>query len=245
MQDLKAPELRFARSLCREPSLLMVVGDAGQRIYPGGFSLSRLGVETRGRSHVLRLNYRTTEQIRRTADRLLGADVDDLDDGRESRRGTRSLLRGPQPSLRGFKTHREEVEDLVKTVRRALDDGRQADEIGVFVRTNSGVKALLNSLGEAGVPVRGLDRDETRKGVGVGTLHKAKGLEFKVVIVFDVSRGAVPSAGALRGLDDPLDREEAEKRERRLLYVAMTRARDELHVTWMKKPSPFLESLLA
>ena len=114
IQDLKAPDLAFLATLARgNEARLMLLGDAGQRIYPGGFSLTALGLDVRGRSHVLRLNYRTTEEIRRAADRVLGDEVDDLDGGTERRVHARSLLKGPEPALRGFDTQEAEAAGMV------------------------------------------------------------------------------------------------------------------------------------
>lgn len=247
VQDLKPPELRFLRALCNEkPGNLMVCGDAGQRIYPGGFSLGALGIEVRGRASVLRINYRTTEQIRRLADCMLGDVADDMDGGVEPRTGTRSLLRGPEPRLAGHASREEELEAALGTIRGWLNDGLSAEAIGVFARTGKRTNELVDVLDEAGISWRRLsEKEASRTGaVQLGTMHRAKGLEFKAVLVLGCSDREVPSPLATRGVDDPQDREVAEARERRLLYVAMTRARDELTVSWTGKPSRFLASLV-
>ncbi len=247
VQDLKPAELLFLKALCAaKPGNLMLCGDTGQRIYPGGFSLSALGIEVRGRSTVLRINYRTTEQIRRLADRMLGELSDDMDGGGESRRGTRSLLRGPVPQLAGHRSDEVELSAGVAEVRRWLGDGLAPEAIGIFSRTNKRIEALCDSLSEAGIAWRLLSENEpgAAGAVQLGTMHRAKGLEFKAVLVIGCADTVVPSAGVLRGMDDPQDREAAEARERRLLYVAMTRARDELTVSWTGTPSRFLAPLL-
>ncbi len=247
VQDLKPPELRFLKTLCAErPGNLMICGDAGQRIYPGGFSLSALGIDVRGRSSVLRINYRTTEQIRRAADRMLEQDCDDMDGGEEQRTGTRSLLRGPTPRLAGHASTKDEIAAGVAEIHRWLGEGLAPEAIGVFARTGKRTNELSEALQVADVPWRRLS-DKEAVGTGaiqLGTMHRAKGLEFKAVLVLACSDNEIPSPVALRGLDDPQDREAAEARERRLLYVAMTRARDELTVSWSGSPSRFLEPLL-
>jgi hypothetical protein len=243
VQDLRPPDLRFLRALCAEhPANLMVCGDAGQRIYPGGFSLSALGIDVRGRSTVLRISYRTTEQIRRVADRLLGYVADDMDDGEESRSGARSLLRGPTPELLGYERRSDEIESAIKRIRAWRNDGLQPEAIGIFGRTAARLKAAGDALTDAGIPWCRLSdqNDGPTAGVHVGTMHRAKGLEFKAVLVLDCADGVIPNPAASRGDDDPQDREAAEARERRLLYVAMTRARDELVITWSGRPSRFL-----
>lgn len=244
VQDLRPPDLRFLRAVCAaNPSNLMVCGDAGQRIYPGGFSLSALGIEVRGRAAILRINYRTTEQIRRVADKLLGRVADDMDGGEENRSGTRSLLRGPEPALRGHPSRDVEIDAALAQIRTWIQSGLQPEAIGVFARTGARVKAASEALTRADIPWRPLsDRDEAAtRGVNVGTMHRAKGLEFKAVLVLDCSDGVIPSPAAIRSADDPQDREAAEARERRLLYVAMTRARDELLASWSGRPSRFVE----
>ncbi|MCC7542079.1 MAG: AAA family ATPase [Deltaproteobacteria bacterium] len=246
VQDLKPPELRFLRALVGTAGELVLFGDAGQRIYPGGFSLGALGIDVRGRSTILRLNYRTTEQIRRAADRVLGTESDDLDEGRESRRGTRSLLRGPEPQLRGYELGESETDAAVRRIRQWLSSGLQPSGIAVFARTNRRAEQMVGAFTAADVPAVLLaDGDErATDAVHVGTMHRAKGLEFRAVLVADCSAGVVPLATMLDAQVDPQDRETAEEREKQLLYVAMTRARDELAITWTGQPSPFLAPLL-
>ena len=247
VQDLRPPEILFLKELCRErPGNLMLCGDTGQRIYPGGFSLSALGVEVRGRATVLRINYRTTEQIRKVADRMVGDVSDDMDGGEEQRTRTRSLLWGPEPRLVGNVSHEDELAAAVQTIKSWLSSGVGADEIGAFARTGSRVDEVGAALAAAGISWRRLSGTGTpgSEEVQVGTMHRAKGLEFKAVLVFGCSDNELPNRAAIRGVDDPQDRDAAEARERRLLYVAMTRARDELTVSWTATPSRFLASLL-
>ena len=247
VQDLSPPEILFLKALCSEHSgNLFLCGDTGQRIYPVGFSLRALGVEVRGRASVLRINYRTTEQIRDVADRMLGDVSDDMDGGEEQRTGTRSLLRGPKPRLVGHAAHDDELAGAAQTVHNWLSSIVAAEEIGVFARTGSQVTELGAALIGAGVSWRRLsDKGTPNAGeVQIGTMHRAKGLEFKAVLVFGCSDSELPNRASIRGVDDPQDRDAAEARERRLLYVAMTRARDELTVSWTATPSRFLAPLL-
>lgn len=247
VQDLKPAELRFLRALCATNlKQLLLAGDAGQRIYPGGFTLSGLGIDVRGRSHVLRINYRTTEQIRRLADRLLGDDAEDMDGERENRRGTRSLLRGPNPTLQGFGSVAVEDEGIAAWLRARFERGLRPEEAACFARTSKRIEELREALSAHGIASQLLSESDegTGSGVQLGTMHRAKGLEFKAVAVLDCGEASLPSPTALRGRVDPLDREQAEERERQLLYVAMTRARDELLVTWSGTPSRFLTGLI-
>ncbi|PKN59373.1 MAG: DNA helicase UvrD [Deltaproteobacteria bacterium HGW-Deltaproteobacteria-14] len=249
VQDLSVPDIRLLVALTTaHPGHLMLVGDAGQRIYPGGFSLVRLGVETRGRSRVLRVNYRTTHQIRRAAEQVLGHTVDDFEEGTEDRHGTRSVMTGPDPSLVPASNVAEERRVACQTVSRILAAGHASEEeIGVFAHTHAELNALQSALLAAGHDVCRLDPNEParddRPGVRMTTMHNAKGLEFKAVIVHGVGADRLPTRRALL-MPDPQDRDDAIARERRLLYVAMTRARDDLTVTWTGEPSPFLADLL-
>lgn len=249
VQDLKPVELRFLAALATKdgaPPSLMLLGDAGQRIYPGGFSLRALGIDVRGRSRVLRINYRTTDQIRRAADRILDSSSDDLDEGAERRDGTRSLLRGPAPELRGFGSQGEEAAWVAERIRLLGERGLAPSDVAVFARSRNALDALRTRLDQLGIARRELsDSDgDGPRGVNLGTMHRAKGLEFKVVFVAGCAQGQLPARSAQRSTADDADREVALARERSLLYVSLTRARDEAFVTWTGEPSPFLARLL-
>lgn len=246
VQDLSVPELRLIAALSADaPGNLMLCGDTGQRIYAGGFSLSGLGLDVRGRSTILRINYRTTEQIRRAADRLIGEQADDMDGGSESRKGTRSLLRGPDPTLAGYDSPKLENEAAVEHIRGWLAEGLKPEAIGVFARTKKQLQAIAKALEDAGLPVHILSADDEGPpaAICVGTMHRAKGLEFKAVLVAAVTDKLLPYHLTLSKATDPLDRERAIENERRLLYVALTRARDEARITWHRSPSPLLAPL--
>lgn len=245
VQDLRPADLRLVRALSR-PELVMLCGDAGQRIYPGGFTLGALGIDVRGRGHVLRINYRTTAQIRAKADRIVGPTEDDLD-GATARRGhARSLLAGPEPTFAGFADRDDELEAAVTWIIAQLAAGLAPSELAAFARSNRRVEQLAAALRERGLAAAPLsDDDAPPSAVAVGTMHRAKGLEFKAVLVLSAGADSLPARGALNAAADPADRDAVLDRERQLLYVAMTRARDLLRVTWAGAPSPFLAPLFA
>lgn len=251
VQDLQASAVQLVAALGgKGRDGILLVGDAGQRIYPGGFSLRSLGIDVRGRSRVLRINYRTTEEIQRVADRLLGSASDDLDEGTENRRGTVSLLRGPEPVFQGFDSEGAERSFVAETIQRLIRDGLAAKEIAIFARTRKIGEQIIELLSRSEIPAQFLGEDDgdegapEESGVTVSTMHGAKGLEFKAVIVASCDEKRLPNAFVLEGITDPQERKAAIAQERRLLYVSMTRARDEVFVTWSGTPSPFVKELM-
>ena len=250
VQDLNVPELQFLWQLAQHcPENFMVVGDAGQRIYPGGYSLQRLGIDIRGRSTRLTTNYRTTREIRLLADAIGHPQADDMDSGIEKRNDAEDdRIGGPEPERRPFRTREEEHRALVDQVGEWVEHGSNHEEpdIGVFVRTRALADQIARKLTETGIEVLRLRKDTNldRAGVRVGTMHRAKGLEFKAVWVAGVEAGLLPVSKALQVAVDPKSRDDAIKLERSLLYVAMTRARHRLTVSWSGRPSEFLSRVL-
>jgi superfamily I DNA/RNA helicase len=246
VQDLAPAALRLVAELARtNVSNLLLVGDAGQRIYQGGFSLRQLGINVRGRSHVLRINYRTTEQIRRFADKLLPDAVDDLDSDVYERR-SHCLLHGPKPLIQGFGTQAAEDACIASRIQDLLGEGLATSEMAVFARAGKRLESLRGCLESHGIASHLLSRDdeaEPENAVSMGTMHRAKGLEFKVVFAMDCSEGMLPHEKAMNQAEEADDGSAALARERQLLYVTLTRARDEAYVTWSGNPSPFLNEL--
>lgn len=242
VQDLKPQELKFLAALAgTQPNSLMMVGDGGQRIYQGRFSLKSLGINVQGRSHILKINYRTTEQIRRFADRLIDAESDDLDGSTEKRSDTISLFKGPEPSLHPFSEEQEQAEFVTAEIQALLDRGFLPGDIGIFGR----IKRLLNSvegqLEIANIPYLRLDEQADQlNAVHTGTMHRAKGLEFKAVFVIHAAEGFIPLPQSLEGALDQQSSEEAIAQEKHLLYVSVTRARDLIYLCWVGQPSRFL-----
>lgn len=246
LQDLRPQEIKLLAALAGEQSnALTLVGDGGQRIYGRGFSLKGLGINVQGRSQVLRINYRTTEQIRRFADRLLGATGDDLDGGSENRKGTISLLKGPTPTLHPVKTIAQQWKYVISEIKRIQKEGLQLCEIAIFSRTNMSLEVIQAALNRGRIKNQLIQQAHTdREGVQIGTLHRAKGLEFKAVFVVNMSDEMLPLRSLLHNVQDQQLRTELLERERQLLYVGLTRARDEAILTWAGYPSQFLEDIL-
>ncbi|MFF3285631.1 UvrD-helicase domain-containing protein [Streptomyces sp. NPDC003023] len=245
-QDLHPAQWRVLRAAVSPgPDDLFITGDPHQRIYDSRVSLGSLGIATAGRSFRLRVNYRSTEEILSWSARLLApVTVDALEgEGTDSLAGYRSLLHGRRPQVRDYATRQEETAALVERVRALLDDGLAPHEIGVCARFNLSLDAAEEKLKAAGVPVLRVKGQAAHgtEGVRLATMHAMKGLEFRAVSVLGVGEGAVPFAREITPREaDPLQHEADLLRERCLLFVACTRAREALSVTWSGAPSPFL-----
>lgn len=243
VQDFGPAELKLLRALVPAgPDDLFLAGDLGQRIYRAGSSFLAAGVDIRGRSSVLRLNYRTTEQIRRYADALL-PDRLRTDDGDDETRHTVSLLSGPAPEVLAFTKPHEETQALAERLTHFLNTGFGPGDIAVFTRTRAAlehrVRPALELCGLTGVQLSD-DAPPERGRVALGTMHRAKGLEFRVVFVVGCEADQLPLAATLRTLGDAAARSAFSERERNLFYVACTRAREHLLLTYVGTPSPLL-----
>jgi superfamily I DNA/RNA helicase len=160
--------------------------------------LSHFGIDVRGRSHRLKLNYRTTEQVLRWAVRLVTRQaVDDLDGSSDSTIGYRSLYGGPAPEEHRVTSAADETAFLVARVRQ-LEAETAAEEIAVVARTRGRVNGYARALADAGLTCTVLDGDgATTAGVQVATMHRVKGLEFTHVIMhMPASTVGAAAAGA-------------------------------------------------
>ncbi len=245
-QDISVAQLRFLAASDGERSNgLFLAGDPGQRIFQAPFSWKALGVDVRGRSQTLKLNYRMSHQIRMQTDRLLGSEIADVDRNVEDRRGTVSAFNGEHPKIRLFETEPEESEAVGRWLREHRDAGVGPGEIGVFVRSAKELDRACDAIGHAGLPVRILDErgapDDAR--VSVSTMHLAKGLEFRAVTVMACDDEVIPLQERIETVADDADLEEVYNTERHLLYVACTRARDHLLITGVAPASEFLDDL--
>jgi hypothetical protein len=245
-QDVGVAELRFLTSLgANRPDGLFFAGDLGQRIFQHPFSWRSLGVDVRGRSYTLRINYRTSHQIRIQADRLLPPALADVDGNSEDRRGTVSVFNGPAPAIETFDDPEQESEAVGAWISNLVKDGVQPHEIGLFVRSTRELRRARAAVKQAGMPTVELsDRIEITPGkLAIGTMHLAKGLEFRAVAVMACDDEIIPSQQRIENVADDSDLEEVYDSERHLLYVACTRARDHLLVTGFKPASEFLDDL--
>ncbi|MCH9033910.1 MAG: UvrD-helicase domain-containing protein [Planctomycetes bacterium] len=247
-QDISVPQLKFLAAMAGSKECgLFFAGDLGQRIFQTPFSWKCLGVDIRGRSHTLRINYRTSHQIRRQADRLLEPEMADVDGNRESRRGTVSVFNGPDPSVEVAESKKHESALIASWLADRMKDGVEPHEIGVFVRSDEELPRARAAVAEAGLNIVDLDSNTDAKPgcVSVGTMHLAKGLEFRAVVVAGCDDEIIPLQGRIEAVADDADLEEVYNTERHLLYVACTRARDHLLIIGVDPVSEFLDDIRA
>ena len=231
-QDLSCAMARLLFGLVGDaPDGLTLIGDGQQAIYPGGYTLAELGISLAGRGVVMDINYRNTEQILSFASRLVAGDEYADIEGVVGRGDVpASVVRsGPEPTVARCASWRERDRLLVERVRAVLREvGVEQGDIGVLCLTTVGATAVSKALRAAGFPVVALTEYDGAPvdAIKVGTVKRAKGLEFKHVLMADVAEddaeaGAPPEGWAER------ERWELRRRE---LYVGMTRARDGLWV---------------
>ena len=245
-QDLGVPELRFLAAIAPAgENGLFFSGDLGQRIFQQPFSWKALGVDVRGRAATLKVNYRTSHQIRRAADRLLPGPQRDVDGVVEERKGTVSVFNGPEPKIVVAQDEAAETSAVAAFIKEALGQGVAPREIGVFVRAPELLMRARAAVQAAGAEALELSErgDDPGERVSIGTMHLAKGLEFKAVAVMACDEDALPLRSRINSAADEAELEDVYDTERQLLYVAATRARDRLLVTGVKPGSEFLRDL--
>jgi len=213
---------------------LFIVGDAHQRIYRHKVALSHTGIEVRGRSRSLKINYRTTDEIRRWAvAQLEGCQIDDLDGSLEFRTGYRSLTHGDYPDVISSATQLEDLEHIRAILQQLADDDIESRQVCIVARTNDDIDGVVGGLRKTGEAYLKLDRttpdDSESPGVRLATMHRVKGLEFEVVIVAGY-QGVKAYAEQFAREEDVGVIDDVEVAERCLLHVAATRAKRHLFV---------------
>jgi hypothetical protein len=245
-QDLGVPELRMLAAIApASPGALFFAGDLGQRIFQQPFSWLGLGVDVRGRSHTLRVNYRTSHQIRQAADRLLPGAIHDVDGMEDDRRGTVSVFNGPPPEVVVCDDESDETEIAAAFLKEAAETAGGPGAVGVFVRSREQLPRARAAVRAAGLDATELsERAEDATGrVSIGVMHLAKGLEFRAVAVIACDDEVLPLQARIDSVADEVELEDVYETERQLLYVACTRARDRLLVMGVKPASEFLFDL--
>ncbi len=246
-QDFSDNAYRLLRTLAgaEHNNDIFIVGDAHQRIYRNHPTLSKCGINVRGRSSVLKINYRTTEEIRAHAFALLkGIPFDDLDEDIDLGDKCQSLTHGEKPVIQGFKDAGAESEYLVNQILDLHKAGVDFQDICIVARTKKLLEHYTAQFTKAGIRSFAIKRnkadDRSFEGLRMATMHRVKGLEFKYVFVVAVNKGIIPRASAIVHTD-PIAEAESITAEKCLLYVAMTRAQKGVSITSYGHPSEFLK----
>lgn len=244
-QDMSTSAFRLLRAVIPEERAndLFIVGDGHQRIYRKQVVLSHAGVNIRGRGRRLRINYRTTDEIRRYAVALLeGVEFDDLDAGADSNQGYRSLTHGEMPEVLALPTFADEVEAIAQWLT-----GSDPSRTCLVARTNDLVSRYAEALEDRGIGTRKVQphvaEDPNKPGLRVATMHRVKGLEYDRVVVAGLSEDAMPLKVRVGRSEDAAVRHEAEIMERALLYVSLTRARKTALITAHGRVSDWVAAL--
>ena len=236
-QDLSPSAYRLLRSLAGDEHRndIFIVGDSHQRIYRNKAVLSKCGINVRGRSSYLRINYRTTEEIRKFAFGLLnGVSFDDLDDDYDNGKGCQSLTHGDKPEIKKFATPEEELDYLVSRIHELETAGIEQKNICIVARTHKLLDSYIAGLQRAGIKSFEIKAnktdDRTFEVVRIATMHRVKGLEIDYVFAVAVNKKVLPF-GTRADFEDDISLEEFRTGEKCLLYVALTRARKSACVT--------------
>ncbi len=235
-QDLSVAQARFLAAVGADGGeAIFFTGDQGQRIFHLPFSWRSLRIDIRGRSHSLKVNYRTSHQIRSAADRLLPSSLTDVDGVEESRKGTVSVFDGPEPILVLSKTEQEEARRVAAFIEECVREGVSPADIAILVRSEAQrVRAEFARHGAE------LSEAETQS-IPIVLMHDAKGLEFRCVAVIACDDDVIPDSSRIAAVGDMGEMESVYESERHLLYVACTRARDRLFISAVAPGSEFLE----
>ena len=245
-QDLSMGAFRLLRAIAGEQKKndMFIVGDTHQRIYKNKVVLSQCGVNIKGRSSYLRINYRTTEEIRKYAFSLLkGIDFDDLDDDYDSGRECQSLTHGVKPEVKKFSNASDELDYIIDKIKELEENGVEKNNICIVCRTNRLLESYSQELTAKGIRTYRIKRsraeDRHMDGIRIATMHRVKGLEFRHVFVVSANNRIVPLQSALN-TEDPVLREENLVSEKCLMYVALTRAQESAYITSYGQASEFI-----
>ncbi len=247
-QDLSANAFRLLRTIAgvEHENDIFIVGDAHQRIYKNKAALSQCGIHIRGRSSILRINYRTTEEIRKVAFALLnGISFDDLDNGFDTDDRCRSLTHGRIPQILSFHHANEELDALLSEIKSLIENGVSAKNICVVARTHTLLNDYMAKFTADGLrcyEIRGNKADDrSLDGIRVATMHRVKGLEFQYIFIVAANKKIIPYAVAIDHTD-AVSEQETTIAEKCLLYVALTRAQKGAYISGYGQMSEFLKS---
>ena len=243
-QDLNAEAFRLLREIVPESKNdLFIVGDAHQRIYGHKIVLGQCGVNIRGRSKKLKLNYRTTDEVRKWAVALLnGEKIDDMDDGLDTNSDYKSLYHGPKPIVKNFENYEEEVEYINEYIKGLKQEDANS-RVCIVARTQKIIDGYSNYFTEKNISTTKISRNTkdniSDNGIRLATMHRVKGLDFDHVIIASMNDGVVPLEISDKSDEKQIEDEKLLK-EKSLVFVAATRAKKSLLVTSYGKQSIFI-----
>lgn len=250
-QDLRAPALRMLRALAgpEHENDLFFAGDSRQRIYDGSASFSQCGINVRGRSTQIKLNYRTTNEIYNLAYEIQKEyTYDDMDDNLAESDRSVCVYHGEAPVIKGFASSPDEFAAIAKDIQSRIKSGYSSTELCVVSRTTYWVNRVEKALTAANIPVLRLDTDQTDDksipGVRIATMHRVKGMEFDGMYLAAVNKDIIPVKSVLEKIEDSELKKENIKKEANLVAVAMTRARRFVWTTYAKEPSTIIKKLI-
>ncbi len=237
-QDMSTQAFSLLRQIVPEGANdLFIVGDGHQRIYgKNKVILSHCGINIRGRARKLRINYRTTEEIRTSAVNLLaGFPIDDLDGGLDNNDGYKSLTHGNPPLIENFTDSERQSAFIVEYLTQQQNKRVPLGNICIVARIKRELEAMEDALEKAGISFHRVLGHSSEKSdsyhVRTATMHRVKGLEFEQMLIVSVNEGIVPLAQAIAEKGDKVEARQADLEERALLYVAMTRATKQVVIT--------------
>ena len=244
-QDMGPEALQLIRALAPDGmNDLFFVGDGHQRIYRRRAVMGQCGIKIVGRARKLKINYRTTEQIRQFASAVLeGMSIDDLDGGNDTGKDYLSLTSGQAPELAGFETQENEIAWIAERIASISGTEDSSASICIVLRTTRLRDEYYKKIRESGIEAVLMESradNQQVPGVRVGNMHRVKGLEFRHVFMAAMCKGVVPNRYAVRGSKDKTELRDKELSERALVHVCASRAIESLSVTWHGEPSDYV-----
>ena len=240
-QDISSNAYKFLRQYAGEEheNDIFVVGDSHQRIYKNKAVLSKCGINIKGRSSLLKINYRTTEETRKYAFSFLnGINFDDVDSEYSGFNKCQSLTHGEPPVIQNFNTYNEQLVYVSNEIKKLIDNGVHYEDICIVSRTHKQIELASKELNKNGIPSYEINSNkednDSEPGVRIATMHRVKGLEFRYVFAISVNKNIIPMPSSNI---DKADNDENYTIERCLLYVSITRAQIKAYVLSYGEPS--------
>lgn len=229
LQDFSNVELRLMRALVKEGmNDLFLVGDPLQNIYDKTVVFSQCNINVKGgRSKRLRINYRTSEEIKRLAIQVVsGEKFEDFDGGEESKQGYQSLFHGLRPTYKLFNSREEELDEVLNEIDKLVQERNYSySSIAIAARKKGSLKEFRNKMHVSNIPYTDKDLlNSNNEGVRLASFHNMKGLEFKHVFLVDVNNNTLPLITRDYNSKSEIDQQLHLRGEKSLFYVACSRS---------------------